>query len=209
MDPTFDIEVFIKDHGEDVINMFGITEEEQELLKDKFVAEIKVDQSTLPENDRKSCVICLGEFEINDQVLIHPECKHTFHLECAQEWFKTKLICPLCKLKTRPSMLRSICKENSNKFADRDYVLETAVDAPEPQEGFLEGMVSKFMSSELDHEIKNERKTQNSKKRSTNLSDPSKKNLNVPLINNDQNGENSNENSGLNNIHHYSRSVEF
>jgi hypothetical protein len=105
----FDVEAFIKEHGELVINLFKLTDREIEILNEKFVVESKVDQSTLPENERKSCIICLGDFEKGEKIVLHPGCKHTFHDECVLEWFKTKLKCPVCKKPTRSNMLRNLC----------------------------------------------------------------------------------------------------
>ena len=53
--------------------------------------------SKLPE-DKKSCVICLSNYEIGEKVMTIP-CYHIFHTQCIKCWFKTKNTCPICKFK--------------------------------------------------------------------------------------------------------------
>lgn len=150
---NFDVEKFIKEHGESIINMFKLTDKERAIIQDKFVVVSQVDQETLPENERKSCIICLGDFEKDEKIILHPGCKHTFHDECVLEWFKTKLNCPVCKVPTRSNMLRNICKGDTHQFADRDQVLART---KTKTGGFIEGMVSNMFANQIENEIRKE-----------------------------------------------------
>ncbi|KAJ6347275.1 hypothetical protein OIU76_003879 [Salix suchowensis] len=43
------------------------------------------------------CCVCLGEFEIKDELLQIPSCKHVFHINCIQHWLYSNSTCPLCR----------------------------------------------------------------------------------------------------------------
>jgi len=53
--------------------------------------------SKLPE-EKRSCVICISNFDNGDKVLTIP-CYHLFHTTCLKNWFKTNNTCPICKFK--------------------------------------------------------------------------------------------------------------
>lgn len=43
------------------------------------------------------CTICMVEYETHDNIMTL-KCKHHFHTECIQKWFKTgNSECPLCR----------------------------------------------------------------------------------------------------------------
>lgn len=46
-----------------------------------------------------SCSICFEAFNMNDPSLsiALTECKHAYHLQCINEWFKRKKDCPVCR----------------------------------------------------------------------------------------------------------------
>ena len=48
------------------------------------------------ENGLKSCVICLDNFKIDDELIIL-SCLHTFHKSCVERWFKINSHCPICR----------------------------------------------------------------------------------------------------------------
>ena len=74
-----DVEKLIATHGEEVINLFEFTAKELEILKDKFCVTNLTDQNNLADHEKKTCVICMGDFEVQELIMLHPGCKHTFH----------------------------------------------------------------------------------------------------------------------------------
>ena len=51
--------------------------------------------------DINECAICMEEFQMDENLLRVPQCKHIFHPECVMKWLeKTKAEvehkCPLC-----------------------------------------------------------------------------------------------------------------
>ncbi|XP_028774703.1 probable E3 ubiquitin-protein ligase RHA4A [Neltuma alba] len=50
----------------------------------------------LKEKDSQCCV-CLGEFEMKEDVLQIPQCKHVFHRDCIYHWLHSHSTCPLCR----------------------------------------------------------------------------------------------------------------
>ncbi|KAI3796379.1 hypothetical protein L1987_39049 [Smallanthus sonchifolius] len=49
-----------------------------------------------------TCVVCLDEFEENDEVRIMPECAHVFHVSCIDMWLFSHDNCPLCRANATP-----------------------------------------------------------------------------------------------------------
>ncbi|XP_021905136.1 probable E3 ubiquitin-protein ligase RHA4A [Carica papaya] len=49
------------------------------------------------------CCVCLGEFEMNEELLQAPLCKHVFHAECIHHWLHTNSTCPLCRSSIIPT----------------------------------------------------------------------------------------------------------
>ncbi|XP_044477399.1 probable E3 ubiquitin-protein ligase RHA4A [Mangifera indica] len=48
------------------------------------------------------CCVCLGEFEIIEELLQVPLCKHVFHIECIHHWLHSNTTCPLCRSSVIP-----------------------------------------------------------------------------------------------------------
>ncbi|XP_077149130.1 uncharacterized protein LOC143810126 [Ranitomeya variabilis] len=49
-----------------------------------------------PEEETQSCVICMTEYEIGEQVIVLP-CDHSFHQGCISRWLRSNPLCPLCR----------------------------------------------------------------------------------------------------------------
>ncbi|CAF2071286.1 unnamed protein product [Brassica napus] len=43
------------------------------------------------------CCVCLGEFELKEELVEMPSCKHIFHLDCIHLWLYSHTTCPLCR----------------------------------------------------------------------------------------------------------------
>ncbi|KAF6166826.1 hypothetical protein GIB67_005702 [Kingdonia uniflora] len=43
------------------------------------------------------CLVCLYEFQENENLRILPNCMHAFHLTCIDTWLKLHIDCPLCR----------------------------------------------------------------------------------------------------------------
>jgi Ring finger domain len=48
------------------------------------------------------CVICLRAIDEGEKVRILPKCKHTFHIECVDQWLGLCSMCPLCRAALTP-----------------------------------------------------------------------------------------------------------
>ncbi|XP_057415347.1 probable E3 ubiquitin-protein ligase RHA4A [Lotus japonicus] len=49
------------------------------------------------------CCVCLGEFELKEELLQIPYCKHMFHIECIDNWLQSNSTCPLCRCSIIPT----------------------------------------------------------------------------------------------------------
>ncbi|KAL3812225.1 hypothetical protein ACJIZ3_013493 [Penstemon smallii] len=43
------------------------------------------------------CCVCLGEFEMKEELVQVPLCKHIFHIDCISYWLHNNSTCPLCR----------------------------------------------------------------------------------------------------------------
>ncbi|KAI4375322.1 hypothetical protein MLD38_013205 [Melastoma candidum] len=44
-----------------------------------------------------NCAVCLENFRGGDKCRLLPICKHSFHMECVDEWLLAKAHCPICR----------------------------------------------------------------------------------------------------------------
>lgn len=48
------------------------------------------------------CCVCLGEFEMREELQQIPLCKHVFHPHCISHWLHSNSTCPLCRCSVIP-----------------------------------------------------------------------------------------------------------
>uniref|UniRef100_A0A5B7B7R7 RING-type E3 ubiquitin transferase n=1 Tax=Davidia involucrata TaxID=16924 RepID=A0A5B7B7R7_DAVIN len=48
------------------------------------------------------CCVCLGEFEMKEELQQVPSCKHLFHGDCIHHWLQSNSTCPLCRCSVAP-----------------------------------------------------------------------------------------------------------
>uniref|UniRef100_A0A7N0UKA6 RING-type domain-containing protein n=1 Tax=Kalanchoe fedtschenkoi TaxID=63787 RepID=A0A7N0UKA6_KALFE len=59
------------------------------------------------------CAVCLDKIEPTDAARLLPGCNHGFHLQCADAWLSKHSVCPLCRSKIEPELVRR-SPENDN-----------------------------------------------------------------------------------------------
>lgn len=47
--------------------------------------------------DGLDCAVCLCEFKENEKGRLLPNCRHTFHVDCIDMWFRSHSTCPVCR----------------------------------------------------------------------------------------------------------------
>ncbi|KAL5174395.1 putative E3 ubiquitin-protein ligase RHA4A [Glycine soja] len=79
------------------------------------------------------CCVCLGEFELNEELLQIPYCNHVFHISCICNWLQSNSTCPLCRCSIIPS----------SKFLNPAPPI---IISDPPQQGGISGSSSHIMS---------------------------------------------------------------
>jgi len=74
---------------DDVINEF----ETQIFNENRNVNDIETENT----DQIPPCSICLSLFENGDELRILP-CRHRFHSECIDQWFRSHRTCPMCRI---------------------------------------------------------------------------------------------------------------
>uniref|UniRef100_A0A915EUV7 RING-type domain-containing protein n=1 Tax=Ditylenchus dipsaci TaxID=166011 RepID=A0A915EUV7_9BILA len=76
----------------------------------------------------KSCIICSDELEYEDVACL--SCGHTFHFTCIDKWIKKKSDCPICRKRTRRSVIRKLFFSEE----DQDEFVTAELDQEEDEE---------------------------------------------------------------------------
>lgn len=63
-----------------------------------ILPKIFVNENNINNLKFKTCVICMEDFKISEEIINTP-CLHTYHSNCLKQWFETKdiCVCPVCK----------------------------------------------------------------------------------------------------------------
>lgn len=57
--------------------------------------------------DGLECAVCLCELEENEKARLLPNCKHGFHVDCIDMWFRSHTTCPVCRTSAKPESVVS------------------------------------------------------------------------------------------------------
>lgn len=63
------------------------------------------------------CAICLSEFAAGDEILVLPQCSHTFHVACIETWLGSHSSCPSC----RQILVVATCQKCGGAQADTRF----------------------------------------------------------------------------------------
>ncbi|KAK6935559.1 Zinc finger, RING-type, partial [Dillenia turbinata] len=86
------------------------------------------------------CCVCLGEFELKEELNQVPTCKHVFHIECISHWLYSNSTCPLCRCSVVPTtgtkvsnpeppvVIESISNHDNSSSQDHYQQQQSAVD---------------------------------------------------------------------------------
>ena len=117
-----EIEQFISEY-KNAIDKFPVSEQEKGYLKDKFSMVCEQGQDQVPEKDQVCCIVCIGEFEKDENVLLFPGCKHPYHYNCIETWLTKKVKCPTCRSSMREEIMRNLNKDNTKLPNEKDKAL--------------------------------------------------------------------------------------
>ncbi|CAH8314225.1 unnamed protein product [Eruca vesicaria subsp. sativa] len=70
------------------------------------------------ETNDSLCCVCLGEFELKEELVEMPSCKHIFHLDCIQLWLYSHTTCPLCRSSVFISLTKTSIDDGNNDYPD-------------------------------------------------------------------------------------------
>jgi hypothetical protein len=72
------------------------------------------------ENISSSCPITLDEFQDGDIIRQIKHCRHVFHEQSIQNWFRSNVRCPVCRYDIREYRNPEIVEENVNDIEEQD-----------------------------------------------------------------------------------------
>ncbi|KAL7753813.1 hypothetical protein RI367_000745 [Sorochytrium milnesiophthora] len=84
----------------------------------------------LRENEPTMCVICLDEFQDEDELRVLP-CNHMFHLVCVDQWLiERRNCCPVCRMEIKGEEEED--DDDDNLESGRQHLLSDASDESDP-----------------------------------------------------------------------------
>lgn len=82
------------------------------------------------DNDSQ-CSVCLTDFELQEEVIILPNCSHIFHPTCITNWLKLHDSCPICRTplkQQRPEVGAGESGNNGSRSRESEIIFETEVE---------------------------------------------------------------------------------
>ncbi|KAL8162452.1 hypothetical protein V2J09_013941 [Rumex salicifolius] len=70
---------------------------------DSYAKVVLGESKRVPGPNKETCPICLSDFSPNETLRFIPECQHSFHADCIDEWLRRNGSCPLCRKSPMPS----------------------------------------------------------------------------------------------------------
>ncbi|XP_065877152.1 RING-H2 finger protein ATL40-like [Euphorbia lathyris] len=64
----------------------------------------KADHNQLQDGEITECSVCLGTIVEDAMVRVLPNCKHMFHNDCIDAWFRSNVTCPICRTVAVPTV---------------------------------------------------------------------------------------------------------
>ncbi|XP_042497401.1 probable E3 ubiquitin-protein ligase RHA4A [Macadamia integrifolia] len=98
------------------------------------------------------CCVCLGDFEMKEQLHQIPSCNHIFHIDCIHHWLQENTTCPLCrgsvlvtaKRKSYSSDVPPPSGLNLQQEMDTEAAHQTQLESSEPQQASMSSTIIGF-----------------------------------------------------------------
>ncbi|XP_062201903.1 RING-H2 finger protein ATL64-like [Phragmites australis] len=52
--------------------------------------------------DTARCAVCLVDYADGDELRLMPDCRHSFHQRCVDQWLRQRPTCPVCRAPPPP-----------------------------------------------------------------------------------------------------------
>ncbi|KAF5460525.1 hypothetical protein F2P56_020389 [Juglans regia] len=98
------------------------------------------------------CCVCLGEFEIKEELVQIPLCQHVFHVECIHLWLHSSSTCPLCRCLVIPTKLHNHAQQGISEPPQQD---STTSNQHDPQTQSSEQQQQQQQSDDVNSNITN------------------------------------------------------
>lgn len=120
----------------------------KQCIKPEFVTSLKEIQLDKPE----SCIICLDD-DNKITTCYDLECKHLFHTDCIQIWFKDHSTCPTCRHQFPSQDIREEITEEIREDISRHYnsdTYDTAIQRLRSYTSILSRLIHGYYSTRID-----------------------------------------------------------
>ncbi|KAI4331092.1 hypothetical protein MLD38_029315 [Melastoma candidum] len=99
------------------------------------------------------CTVCLSMFNAGERIRVLPDCKHSFHAECIDEWLALNPTCPVCRTRVVSILQKESRDPPVRRLGPFEVVMTTTVSSLWP-----EGMSDLTPSSEITQSVSHERR---------------------------------------------------